>query len=88
MEIIVEQESILLRDGTKITPCGYHFPPLQDILETCNACKICPIWEVCEGNNEFDCQAYGMFSGGNFYLSDLIKVCDEARKYRALKNDV
>ena len=62
-----------------------QFPAIKDIFgERMDACSICPIWEVCEGNNEFDCSVYGMFDGGNFYLSDLIKVCEESRKYRQL----
>lgn len=45
----------------------YRFPPLQDVLEIDNACDICPIRILCEDNNEFDCQVYGMFQG--FYMS-------------------
>ena len=87
MNIIIEHmKELTLRDGTKITPDeDTRFPALDSIKEVFYACKICPIYEVCEGNNEIDCQIYGMFSGGNFYVSDLIKVCEEARKYRALQ---
>ncbi len=89
MNLIIEYEKkIKLRNGKDITPDDQdHFEAMQDIDTECeHPCKICPIFEVCEGNNQFDCLVYGMFDGGNFYLTDLIKVCDEARKYREIKN--
>jgi hypothetical protein len=85
-------QKVKLRDGKVIKVNDDHmtFKPYQEMYgkkEDPYACKICPIYEVCQGNNEFDCEVYGMFSGGSFMLDDLIEVCEDARKWR-LQNDI
>lgn len=53
-----------LLDGTTIKADEKgNFPPLRDIVDVYHACEICPIRSLCDDNNEFDCQIYGMFDG-------------------------
>jgi hypothetical protein len=79
-------DKVKLRNGIELTPDERgNFKPIQEIDKECkHACSICPIYEVCEGNNEFDCMVYGMFSGCYFYLSDLVNFCNELKN---IKND-
>ena len=39
------------------------FPPLQQVLPKVFPCSVCPVEAICEGNNPFDCEVYGMFGG-------------------------
>jgi hypothetical protein len=50
------------------------FPPLKNILKVDHACGICPVRQLCNDNNEFDCQNYGMFFGFYFDIYDAIKL--------------
>lgn len=53
-----------------------NFPPLQDVAEVEHACDICPVRLLCQDNNEFDCQVYGMFSGFYVNLDDVLEFLE------------
>jgi hypothetical protein len=91
MKNIKLKNGIIIKPKNKIDEYDYDYPPLQEVCDVKNACDICPdeIRKPCcydrltgesnfMGNNEFDCQIYGMFGG--FYCNedwflDTIKRC-------------
>ena len=63
----------------------YNFPPLQDIAKIDHACDICPIRVLCDDNNEFDCQVYGMFQGFYMGIDDALRWVKENAKHNKRK---
>lgn len=69
----IEHSKIRLTDGTVIEKdADGKFPPLMNILPNIRACVVCPVRHVCQDNNEFDCNTYGMFDGFYATLNDLL----------------
>lgn len=72
-----ERKEITLNNGLVIKSKNGEFPPLQEVAEIEHACAICPVRLLCDDNNEFDCQVYGMFDGFYFGLDDALTFIEK-----------
>ena len=73
-----EIKSVTLLDGTVLRNKNGEFPPLQEIAEIRHACDVCPVRPLCQDNNEFDCQVYGMFKGYYAGIDDALKFFEKS----------
>ncbi len=51
-----------------------EFPPLQDVVNTTDACGVCPVKSFCRENNNFRCLTGFMFSGYYCSLWDAVEM--------------
>lgn len=68
--IIGFKENAILKNGIELEYSDDNvneFKALNEIDKNLNARDVCPIQELCDYNNCFDCDVYGMFSGCCFY---------------------
>ncbi len=85
--IACHDQKIFLRNGLEVKQIDEVFKPLQEIDKTLDAHDVCPIQELCDYNNCFDCETYGMFSGCCLVLGELIEICTELRELREFKKN-
>lgn len=52
-----------------------EFPPLQDVVDTLEACEICPVRKLCRDHNNFHCLTSGMFTGYYCGVNDALDIC-------------